>query len=54
MLINGAETVRQCAEKLGIEKLIHAGTEKVIAEAVLPEPTRRIRREMVPEWMVEE
>jgi len=53
MLINGAETVRQCAEKLGIEKLIHAGTEKVIAEAVLPEPTLRIRREMVPEWMVE-
>ena len=53
MLRDGAETVRKCAEQLGIPRLIHAGTEKVVAEAALPEPALILRREMVPEWMVE-
>ena len=54
MLEDGAVIVRQCADTLGISQVIHTGTEAVIAGARLPEPSLMIRREMVPEWMVEE
>ena len=54
MLEEGAVTVRQCAEALGISQLIHTGTEDVLSGARLTEPALSFRREMVPEWMVEE
>lgn len=54
MLEDGAETVRKAAEILGIGTIIHTGLKQVTDGAFLPEPHLSIRREMVPEWMVEE
>ena len=51
MVENGERITLECAKKLGIEEVITAGKEEVLARCRLQTPVLVIRRYMVPEWM---
>ena len=52
ILKDAAETVRECAKALGIEKVVHCGIDKAVTGSGLEKDAIMIRREMAPEWMV--
>ncbi len=53
MLTNGAEIIREAAEKTGISDIWHAGNIHNLKEAGLDVKGIEVERMMVPEWMVE-
>ena len=53
MVEAGEATVLRCAEKMGIRKVLTAGTVDVLAGCRLRTQTVCIQRYMVPEWMEE-
>ena len=53
MLEKGERIVLNCAEKLGISRVISAGTAEILRAARLSTPALPIRRWMAPEWMSE-
>ena len=54
MVEKGEKTVLSCAEKMGVSCVITAGEPEVLKKCHLSTPTLKIRRQMVPEWMVDE
>ena len=53
MVENGEKLALACAEKLGISRVITAGTESILQGCSLQTETMIIDRYMVPEWMEE-
>ena len=53
MVEKGEEIVLSCAEKLGVRCVITAGEPEVLNKCHLNTPMLKIRRQMVPEWMVD-
>ena len=54
MVEAGEKTVLACAERLGIRRILTAGTEEILAACRLNTPVMAVKRFMVPEWMEEE
>ena len=54
MVEAGEQIALACAEKLGGARVITAGEPEILAKCSLRTPTLTIRRQMVPEWMVDE
>ena len=54
MVEAGEKTVLACAERLGIRRVLTAGTEEILAACRLNTPVMAVKRFMVPEWMEEE
>ena len=51
MVENGEKTVLDCAEKLGITRVITTGKKDVLEQCRLETPTMIMKRYMTPEWM---
>ena len=51
MVENGEKTVLDCAEKLGITRVITTGKKDVLEQCRLQTPTMIMKRYMAPEWM---
>ena len=51
MVENGEKTVLDCAEKLGITRVITTGKKDILEQCRLQTPTMIMKRYMAPEWM---
>ena len=54
MVERGEKTVIQCAECLGINRIMTSGLTTVLNQCRLQTPAVEIKRYMVPEWMEEQ
>lgn len=53
LVMSGEKTVLECAEKMGISRVITSGKREVLEQCVLHTPRMEVSRYMAPEWMVD-
>lgn len=53
LVMEGENTVLECADRMGISRVITSGKQNVLEQCTLRTPKMKVRRYMAPEWMVD-
>jgi hypothetical protein len=53
LVMEGENTVLECADRMGISRVITSGKQNVLEQCTLRTPKMKVSRYMAPEWMVD-
>ena len=53
LVMEGENTVLECADRMGISRVITSGKQNVLEQCTLRTPKMEVSRYMAPEWMVD-